>query len=305
MRGDWKMFAEILKIPQWNEKAGCCFKCNVKVDEIRNFHSDADWRKPENRMDHWAFVRRLSTNRQPVSNLFRCPGFSTECIAIDWLHCCDQGVCCDFLGILFFMLLQYQEGCANKARVSSLFKKIQAYYAANNADNRLDNLTELMLRKKGTASPKPRASAAEARGLVRFAAQEAEASLDSSDPIQEAAKQAAAHLLSCYEQLSHSTYNQKQLEKESIAFCMLYSALEKNAEAQGLNLWRVKPNFHAFQELCMSPGNPSDQWTYRDEDFGGYLAAVSRRRGGKNTVSSTCKNVLLRFMAKFEPLLRN
>ena len=304
MRGDWKMLSEVLKVPQWNVKSGCCFKCNVKVDEIRVFHRDAEWRKPRNRLDHWGFVQRLLSEGLAISNLFACPGFTVDCIAIDWLHCVDLGVCADFLGNLFWMLLPYQDGANVKERVSSLFLKIQDYYRANKVDNKLNNLTELMIRKSASASPKLRASASEARALVGFAVQEARASLDPEDPIQEAAIQAAVRLAACYQQLSRDSFSQQQLEEDSTAFCLLYGALEANAVAQDLNLWRVKPKFHVFQELCLLPNIPSLNWTYRDEDFGGYLAGSSRRRGGKNTASSTGESVLHRFRAKYKPLLR-
>jgi hypothetical protein len=304
MRGDWKMLSEVLKVPQWNVKSGCCFKCNVKVDGIRAFSKGAEWRKPHNRLDHWGFVQRLLNEGLPISPLFSCPGFTVDCVAMDWLHCVDLGVCADFLGNLFWMLLPHQDGANNKERVATLFLKIQDYYKVNNVDSRLNSLTELMIRKSSSASPKLRASAAEARALVGFAVQEARASLDPEDPVQEAAIQAAVRLAACYENLSRDSFSQQQLEEESTAFCLLYGALEANAVAQDLSLWRVKPKFHVFQELCLLPNVPSTNWTYRDEDFGGYLAAASRRRGGKNTASSTCESVLHRFRAKYKPEIR-
>jgi hypothetical protein len=161
-----------------------------------------------------------------------------------------------------------------------------------------------MIRKSSSASPKLRASASEARALVGFAVQKARASLDPEDPVQEAAIQAAVRLAACYQQLSRDSYSQQQLEEDSTAFCLLYGALEANAVAQDLKLWRVKPKFHVFQELCLLPNIPSLNWTYRDEDFGGYLAGSSRRRGGQNTASSTGESVLHRFRAKYKPLLR-
>ena len=85
---------------------------------------------------------------------------------------------------------------------------------------------------------------------------------------------------------------------------MLYHALEQSAVADNQNFWRVKPKMHLFQELCLEDSNPADQWTYRDEDFGGYLAGISRSRGGKATVCSVNTNVLDKFRSKFSPKLR-
>ena len=43
---------------------------------------------------------------------------------------------------------------------------------------------------------------------------------------------------------------------------------------------------------------PSLYWTYRDEDFGGTLARMARRRGGRSTARSTGESVLSRFAGK-------
>ena len=305
MRGDWKMFAEILKVPVYNTKSGCCCKCNIKYDSIREFNSNASWRQIENRLSHWQFVNRVLQSGHAISNLFKCPGFDTSCIALDWLHVVDIGVAADFLGNLFWAFLPLQDGSANAARVSSLYRKIQAFYQANNVDNRLKNLTELMLRKKSSASPKIRASASEVRELIGFAKQEAEASLDPTSMHQQTLLEATRHLHSCYSMLSHDAWDKTSMEMHCVKFCMLYKALEDSATAAGKNLWRVKPKMHLFQELCFEDANPADSWTYRDEDFGGYLAASSRSRGGRATIQSVNEAVLNNFEAKFQPLLKH
>ena len=77
----------------------------------------------------------------------------------------------------------------------------------------------------------------------------------------------------------------------------MYSALAESLP----NMWRLKPKMHLLQELCEmreQPSNPSLFWTYRDEDFGGSIAHISRRRGGKNSSSSTATSVLDRFIAQ-------
>ena len=87
-------------------------------------------------------------------------------------------------------------------------------------------------------------------------------------------------------------------------FARYTKLLEDYAIAEGKNLWRVKPKMHLFQELCFEDANPSDSWTYRDEDFGGYLAASSRCRGGKATVRSVNEMVLNNFKAMFQAQLK-
>jgi hypothetical protein len=298
LRGDWLMLKEVMRIPAWNNLSGCCFKCNVKPDGIRDFSSNASWRLPQNRINHWGFLAKVLEQNQEISTIYKSPGFDTTCIAIDWLHCCDLGVCCDFLGNLFWMLLPFQTGSNVNQRVSSLFMKMRDYYKAECVETRLDNLTELMLRKKQSSSPKLRAKAAEARGLVNFAVQEALASLDPSNVVHQTAQQAALHLQACYNCLSPERFDGEALQRESIQFCTLYGALEIHSQTLGETTWKVKPKFHMFQELCMQHSNPSTHWVYRDEDFGGYLAAVSKRRGGTNSVSKLGSSVLNKFRSK-------
>ena len=62
-------------------------------------------------------------------------------------------------------------------------------------------------------------------------------------------------------------------------FLLLYVSLSESDESKVF--WRFKPKHHLFQELTEYDNcNPSQNWTYRDEDFGGTVAAISRRRGG-------------------------
>ena len=72
---------------------------------------------------------------------------------------------------------------------------------------------------------------------------------------------------------------------------MFLCELEKKAPE-----FRIVPKLHFFQELCeMTDINPSLTWCYRDEDFGGSLAAMSRVRGGANRAANIAKSVLLKF----------
>jgi hypothetical protein len=304
LRGDWAMLKDVFRFPNWSKLTGCCFKCSVVPSGIREFGSDASWRQPENRLSNWQFLARMIEQGDVVSPIFSCPGFHTGCVAIDWLHCCDLGVAQDFLGNLFTMLLAFQPGTNQTQRVSQLFLKIQKYYKDEHIQDKLDNLTELMIRKKASSSPKLRSKAAEARYLIKFAYLEATATLSDNDPMQQAAKQCAYHLHTCYENLSKSKFNADALKRESIRFCLLYGALEEQALANGEKTWRVKPKFHMWQELCSMGINPTANWVYRDEDFGGYLAASSRKKGGPHSVKSTGESTLNKFRSKHQPYLK-
>lgn len=161
----------------------------------------------------------------------------------------------------------------------------------------LDNLTLSMIKAK-SKPPKLRARAGEARGLIKFAAQLADSKLSDNDVFESTVKCCARHLQACYDCLSRANFSHDIMAKNCKAFCTLYVALSD--QALNKKCWRVKPKMHMFQELCEMSGDqiPSLNWCYRDEDFGGGMAAVSRRRGGKNTPLSTSLHSLQRFFAK-------
>ena len=168
----------------------------------------------------------------------------------------------------------------------------------------LKNVTEFMIRKKPGKSPKLRAYAAEARALVPFAVELANSLLSDDVPEQAAAKKAALHLNECYKCLSNSSFNPEALRKESIEFCQTYGALEQFFAADGQKVWRVKPKFHIWQECCSLKSNPSLNWVYRDEDFGGYVASMSKLRGGPKLIKNTSENLLHKFRGKHSIQLR-
>ncbi len=88
----------------------------------------------------------------------------------------------------------------------------------------------------------------------------------------------------CYASLSSQTpFNAEELANNSRRFALLYVSLEEHY-GPDVKDFRVKPKLHQFQEMCeMGHSNPSQSWTYRDEDFGGYGAATARRKGGVYT----------------------
>jgi hypothetical protein len=302
LRGDWKMLKETFAFPSWNEKAGCCFKCNVTPTTLRDFGRQAAWKRLENRLSHWQLMQRIVEKGHCISPLFSCPGFHSGLVAIDWLHCCDLGVAADFLGNLFNILVPKQAGRTKDEKLANFFKRIQLYYVEEGVSDVLDDLTWAMIQKKATSSPKLRAKAAEARKLVPFARLEAARCLSGGKPEEVTAMQAAVHLEKCYNCLSN--YDTVTLQNESTHFLLLYKALEEHAVSVGSCAWKVKPKFHIWQELCNMPDNPVSHWVYRDEDFGGYVAQVAKRKGGKNTVRATGEQVLNKFRAKHTLQLR-
>ena len=123
------------------------------------------------------------------------------------------------------------------------------------------------------------ASAAQCRALVPFGLKLSRDLLDASDGMESTARHAMNHLSQCYVSLSDSSiFFADALREHSTKFALLYCALETTATNDWS--WRVKPKLHMFLELCSEGSRPATFWTYRDEDFGGSVSRLSRRRGG-------------------------
>ena len=64
----------------------------------------------------------------------------------------------------------------------------------------------------------------------------------------------------------------------------------------------MKPKLHLLLELGEEQGSPASCWTYRDESWGGTVAAFARRRAGTLTTASCSNNLLQRFF--MQPMVR-
>ena len=95
---------------------------------------------------------------------------------------------------------------------------------------------------------------------------------------------AMTELHSCCECLS--TGQGASLPEHSRRFASLHVALETTE----VEPFGVKPRVHLFQELA----------EYRDEDFGGTVAGLGRRRGGPRTIAATGSQVLQRFVGRHQ-----
>ena len=87
------------------------------------------------------------------------------------------------------------------------------------------------------------------------------------------------------------------LKDASRRFAVLYVALAKAATPPA---WKIKPKMHLWQEMnetCCEV-RPASTWTYRDEDFGGTMATLGRRRGGAGSPAVCGKSVLSKFCAR-------
>ena len=294
-RGDWKQLKDVFRFPQFNEHSGICWLCNCTPQTWRLVDEHAPWR--QNRLDHWAFVDRIRAKGLEPSTLFGCPGLTTSCFKPDWLHVVDLGVACDFLGNFLLLLSRTFPGSTHKARVGAMWQHTQGWYKDCGVQNRLDNLYPTMLQGKTSIPPKLRAKAAQARGLVPYAAFAAEECFRGGTSMEQVVATAMAQELdACYGGLSTHTFNHDKLAIHSRRFCLLAVRME---EAHDRVSWRCKPKLHLFQELCeFHIDSPSLFWTYRDEGFGGSMAQLGRKRGGPSSPGVVSQNILVRFCAQ-------
>lgn len=297
VRADWACLKNTFRFPGWRETSGCCFKCKVTPPDIRQCDTEASWKQPCQRHDHWSLMAKILSEGHTMSPIFSAPFLTTGQFIIDWLHCCDLGVGQDWLGNLFNFILSKMPGRNKELRLKALFHRMQQFYAENGTESCLDDLTPTMIKKDPKSPYKLRSKAAETRGLIPFARALAEELLLDTDPVESSVKKAAVLMDSCYSMLSTSTFSQQILGESCRQFCLIYVALGDHFDDD--YSFKIKPKFHLWQELCLhSSGCPSTAWTYRDEDFGGTVAKLARRRGGKNTALCTARLVLNNFKAK-------
>ena len=94
IRGDWACVKEVFRLPGWRDAAGCCWRCSATNVTMRFCGTDAPWR--QERRDLWDMHLRWREQGLQPSPVMGSPFFQTRVFQIDWLHCMDIGVACDF-----------------------------------------------------------------------------------------------------------------------------------------------------------------------------------------------------------------
>lgn len=194
IRGDRKFLKEAFHLPGWSGAGAICWRCVATRDDLRPVGPDARWR--HERRDHWGVVSMILNSGEALSPMFAIPWMTTAAFRIVWLRAVDQGVGADLTGNFFKFLIEAGPlpGATHKARCTSLWREIQSFYAAHDVHDKLQTLTSGMVCAP-RASPKLRASAAQARALVPFfGCKEAAEKFCDPSPIGQAVKAAAASL---------------------------------------------------------------------------------------------------------------
>ena len=147
------------------------------------------------------------------------------------------------------------------------------------------------------ASPKLKAYGEEAKGLVPVMDSIAREMLTQDDQVTLAVLQVTKELRACY----GCVFGPDRGDARDLGtHCRRLCTLWVNLELQQEHRFAVKPKLHLFQELCeLEDGSPARHATYRDEETGGSIVALGRRRGGPHTPSSVGTQALLKFSAKY------
>ena len=262
--------------------------------KVREVGADASWIGTE--MSHWDVLLRILNNGYEINPLLQIPWVTTRICRADWLHVTDQGVTPDFIGNLFYVCQSKVPGASVKARTLRLSAKMQESNARRGVQDKLDVLLPalFMQKKKGF---KLRCSAAKARALVPFAAELAEELLSPDVPAENALRLAAHHLNKLHATLSDECIFQTDLAREHAKkFALLYVSLHDFHHALDNRMFRIKPKLHLFMHITQDGSRPARHWNYRDEDWGGMVARLCRRRGGLLSCAAVSRNVLQRFV---------
>ena len=105
-------------------------------------------------------------------------------------------------------------------------KRSKSNYKAENVDSKLPTLT-LMIREKASQSPKLRAKAAEARGLILFAYRMCETHMDNNCVLEHAIKMAYLELWECYCCLSKDKFQATKLQSHARRFFTFVQRIRK------------------------------------------------------------------------------
>ncbi len=292
VRGDWAFFRGTFDFPACNKKDGCCWLCRATPETLRETGLNATWRSA--RLTHEMLLARLAEQGRQPSPLFHLPGVTNQTFKPDWLHTLDLGVGSDGVANIFWVLLPKLGAGSRKGNVQALWARLQAWYGSNPVDTRYRQLTPTMI-KQPNKPPSMAGKAAMLRGVVPFAAQLCEELLDPSDLMEDTVLAFARELHALYRGIA-GDFDPAVMATASRRLATLYVALDETTPPP---LWRVKPKLHLMQELCehIAPvdGNPRSYWTYTDESFGGLMAEVARKRGGRLEPASAPHRLLKRF----------
>ena len=241
----------------------------------------------------------LVSQNRPISPVWNWPSMDGSIFKLDWLRAADQGVASTFLGSILVLVI-YQPGLkclgnTQDARRVSVWRTMEALYKDNKiSTDKLSELPERRFRLK----PPLKAQAGTIRQLIPFFRGMVEPwTPDNSNAEFMAVKAAMISLSECYACLSSQGPSMQHLLEQSALFGVQLSALH----ALNPEKYALKPKLHLFLELCSLGVRPAQCCNYREEDFGGSMAAMCHRAGGRKTPLALSRTCLNRFCIRAPP----
>ena len=248
--------------------------------------------------------QEMANNGIDPCPIFSLPGFNLSFVGIDVLHCCDLGITQDLIGNVLWEYVK-RPGLVAGTKVADMVGKLgtnlDTYYRDCKTPCRIDALSEDMI-KQSKKGPKLRAKGAETKGILRFAVQCAiRMSEILGDAHSRTVAACACALMDFYVLLDHDEWLQDVASDVARRYCVLYSALGREAAKTDDRFWKSKPKLHMFQELVeyqtLDLGHPARYWTYMDESFVGEIAKLAMSRGGPRNAAAAAKKTLDRYRA--------
>jgi len=270
--------------------------------QVREVSSEAPWRSDP--LSHAECIFRILRSRGKVNPLLTAPWVKIRIFRMDWLHVADLGVAADFIGNFLHEVQPLFPGSSKKERCAAIYQEILAYYEEYEVQDRFDCLLPTFFESDSGTPYKLRGSAAKIRALVPFVWKLSQEMLNIRIPIHAAMRQAAFHLNQVYSALSSKHDDPVATMKEhGVKFALQYVALHDHCNPADDRAWRIKPKLHLFLHITSDSSLPRLTWTYRDEDFGGSVARMARRRGNLLCCRATSCTTLARFKVA-NPLVR-
>ena len=262
---------------------------------------DAAWRTSP--LTHYQVLERILQNGAAVNPILEAPWVECGICRADWLHVADQGIAADLLGNFLVVIQTQFPGRSLAERVRGVSQRLQTWYHDHGIADRFDVLLPSMFMGSKNGY-KLRGSAAKIRAMIPFAWTLAQELLADADPVENTVKQCACQLWDIYQSLSEESILHADVSRvASTKFALLYVALNERFHEVNDKMWRLKPKLHLFLHICSDSSQPSRHWNYRDEDYGGMVSRLAKRRGGLLSPCALSRQVLNRF-AILQPMVR-
>ena len=266
----------------------------VVQHQVRQVDDTAEWRNGI--LSHDAVIQRMIMQGKTVNPLLQAPFVHKGLFRIDWLHVADQGLGADWLGCFIKYVADQDLGANKQERYQHVFDDIDQWYKENEVEDRLDGLVPTLVESSKKTGYKLRCSAATARALIPWTYTCAMQLLDPSDDVEATLQSAAWHIKQAYEALSNECKEPHlQMKYHGQQFAIQWVALHDCLNEDNHHYFRIKPKLHLWLHLCEEGSTPRRTWTYRDEDFGGTISHVARRRGGFLNAKATSEQVQMHF----------